>query len=198
MYDALRGRYTFPCPTSGAGHVSLSNFRVLDRLPGARRPAVFHVRFECSCGQHHEALVPHDDLDWAPLGFQEGSFLNLMTDRLQPVAEELVDISARRIQAGEWPWSFFCYPEAQPRPVYPSSFVMLAPGEGAVGVAVRCPTCAAVSVNLVSHQHVDLPFHNDPSIGVVDHDFTHGELTTIDDFREELGSVSFHERRLDL
>ena len=43
MYDALTTRYTFACPTRGQTRVSLSAFRILDRLPGAAHPAVFHV-----------------------------------------------------------------------------------------------------------------------------------------------------------
>ena len=198
MYDALRGRYTFPCPLRGEGHASLSDFRVLERLPGARHPALFRVRFTCSCGGEHDGLVSHDDLDWAPLGFHEGVFLNLMTDRLDAVADELVDLAVRRIQAGEWPWSFFCYPEEQPRPVYPSSFFLLAPGEGSVGVAVRCPACSAVSVNLVSHEHVDLPFHNDSRVGVLEHLFAVDALKTIEMFTDQLYSAAFDERRLNL
>src|SRR3990170_3164638 len=49
--------------------------------------------------------------------------------------------------------------EEHPRPVCPSSFLVLAPGvaSGTIGVAVRCPACERVSLNLVSHEHVDLP-----------------------------------------
>ena len=196
MYDALRGRYTFPCPARGEGYASLSDFLLLERLPGASRPAVYRVRFTCSCGGEHDGLLPHDELDWAPLGFQEGTFLNLMTDRLDPVADELVDIAARRIQAGEWPWSFFCFPEERPRAVFPSSFFVLASADGSVGVAVRCPACAAVSVNLVSHQHVDVPFHNDEQVGVVEHMFARDADRALDEFRAELYSASFDARRL--
>ena len=40
---------------------------------------------------------------------------------------ELGELAAPRIKAGEWPWSFFCWPEERPRPVYPSAFQLLAP-----------------------------------------------------------------------
>jgi hypothetical protein len=198
MYDALKGHYTFACPTRGEGHANLSDFRMLDRLPGTGHPAVFRVRFICSCGDEHDGLVSHDDLDLAPLGFQAGDFLNLLTDRVDAASDELVDLAVRRIQGGEWPWSFFCYPENQPRPIYPSSFFLLAPGESSVGVAARCPTCSAVSVNLVSHQHVDLPFHNDLRVGVVEHVFAQDALRTLDAFTDELYSATFDERRLSL
>ena len=111
-----------------------------------------------------------------------------MTSRLDLVDAELSDLAARRIQAGEWPWSFFCYPEEQPRPVFPSSFFLLAPGDGSLGLAVRCPACQKTSVNLVSHQHVDLPFHNDPEVGVVEHVFSDDVARTLEEFRAELYS----------
>ena len=199
MYDALTSRYTFACPARGETRVSLSSFRELSRLPGAAHPAVFRIRFTCPCGDDHVGLVAHGDLDWAPLGLQDGTtFLNLMTARLEALADELADRAARRIQAGEWPWTFFCYPEELPRPVFPSSFLLLAPGTRSLGLAVRCPSCARTSVNLVSHEHVDLPFHNDREIGVVEHVFADDALATLESFRAELYSARFDARRLAL
>jgi hypothetical protein len=198
VYDALTSRYTFSCPARGESRVTLSAFRELSRLPGAAHPAVFRVRFACPCGEDHVGLVAHDDLDWAPLGLQQGVFLNLMTARLEELADELSDHAARRIQAGEWPWSFFCYPEERPRPVFPSSFLLLSPGERSLGLAVRCPSCSRTSVNLVSHEHVDLPFHNDREIGVVEHVFADDALATLEAFRAELYSAGFDARRLAL
>ncbi len=198
MYDALTGRFTFPCPARGEARVALSAFRELERLPGAAHPALYRVLFACACGEEHGGLVTHDDLDWAPLGLQGGSFYNVMTARLDPCEGELSDLAARRIQAGEWPWSFFCYPEERPRPVFPSSFFLLAPGDGSLGVAVRCPACQRTSVNLVSQAHVDVPFHNDAAVGVVEHVFTEDVEHTLDAFRAELYSGSFDSRRLSL
>ncbi|HEU5066000.1 MAG TPA: hypothetical protein VFT86_09045 [Gaiellaceae bacterium] len=198
MYDALTTRYTFACPARGETSVSLSAFRVLDRLPGAEHPAVFHVVFDCPCGEEHPGLVSDYELDWAPLGLAEERFLNLMTARFEEVKAELTDLAVRRILSGEWPWSFYCYPEDRPRPVFPSSFFLLAPGDGSLGVAVRCPSCERVSVNLVSHEHVDLPFHNDHEIGVVPHLFTGDGERIVVDFREELDSGRFDARRLEL
>ena len=137
MYDALTTRYTFACPARGEAHVCLSSFRELERLPGAAHPAVYRIRFSCSCGDDHDGLVAHDELDWAPLGFGTGLFLNLMTARLEPAAAELGDQALRRLEAGEWPWSFFCYPEERPRPVAPSSFFALTPGERALARMAR-------------------------------------------------------------
>jgi hypothetical protein len=198
MYDALTGRFTFPCPARGETRVMLSSFRRLERLPGAAHPAVFRVVFACSCGREHDGLVSHEELDWAPLGLQGGVFLNLMTARLDSVEEELSDLAARRIQAGEWPWSFFCYPEDKPRPVFPSAFFLLAPGDGSLGLAVRCPACARMSVNLVSHQHVDVPFHHDGEVGVVEHVFADDVDAAVEEFCAELHSSAFDARRIDL
>ena len=201
MFDALTTRYGFACPERGEARVSLSCFRRIEQLPGAEHPAVFQVDFDCGCGGQHPGLVSHDELDWAPLGLQQaGVFLNLMTATFDPVEGELTDLAARRIGAGEWPWSFFCYPEERPRPIFPSSFWLLAPGtpSGSVGVAVRCPACARISVNLVSPEHVDLPFHNDEEIGVVEHVFVPDGERVLEEFSAELHSARFDARRLSL
>jgi hypothetical protein len=198
MYDVLRSRYTFACPARGETHVALSSFRRIARLPGAAHPAVYRVQFQCGCGDEHVGLVADDDLDWAPLGLSAGTYLNLMTSTFDAVAAELAQVSALRIKAGEWPWSFFCYPEERSRPVFPSSFSLLAPGGNAVGVAVHCPGCARISVNLVSPEHIDLPFHNDTHVGVVEHVFDGDTLPTVELFRADLYSSAFDVRRLAL
>jgi hypothetical protein len=200
MYDVLTTRYTFSCPVRGESAVPLSSFRRFDRLEGTAHPVVYCVSFECPCGEQHPGLVAHDELDWAPLGFKGGRFLNLMTARLESVETELGDLALRRIESGDWPWSFFCYPEGEPRPVFPSSFLLLAPGgrEDRLGLAVRCPACEQVSLNLVSHEHVDLPFHNDADVGVVEHVFVMDALRAVEQFCTELYSARFDERRLQL
>jgi hypothetical protein len=200
MYDALTTRYTFACPSRGETYVQLSSFRRLERLEGTGHPVVYRVWFDCQCGQEHPGLVAHDDLDWAPLGFHAGPFLNLLTSRIEEAGAEFGEASCRRIEAGEWPWSFFCYPEGRPRPVSPSAFFLLAPGgrETRMGLAVRCPACDRMSVNLVSHQHVDLPFHNDAEVGVVEHVFAADARLTVEEFHAELYSASFDARRLQL
>ena len=197
MYDALTSRYGFSCPVRGETSVTLSAFRSLERLEGTAHPVVYRVTFACSCGDEHPGLVTHDELDWAPLGVEgAGRFFNLMTAKLEDSADEFGDLAARRIQAGEWPWSFFCLPEERPRPVFPSSFVLLAAADGTVGLAVRCPACARTSVNLVTTSHVDLPFHNDAEVGVVRHVFWEEPL--VEEFRSFLGSSEFDARRLRL
>jgi hypothetical protein len=201
MYDSLTTSYTFACPIHGETHVRLSRFRRLQELPGPHHPTVYRVEFACGCGGEHPGLVTHDELDWAPLGLQdETRFVNLMTSRVEALAGELGDIAATRIKAGEWPWSFFCFPEERPRPVTPSAFQLLAPAASAdrVGVAVRCPVCGKLSVNLVSRAHVDVPFVNDREIGVVQHLFEDDVAATLEEFRAELWSGSFDARRLGL
>ena len=116
MYDALTGRYTFSCPHREEARVTLSAFRRLERLPGAAHPAVYGVRFDCSCGDVHSGLVSHDELDWAPLGAAAGRFLNLMTSTFDDAWTELAETAAARVKAGEWPWSFYCYAEGRSRP----------------------------------------------------------------------------------
>jgi hypothetical protein len=196
MYDGLTGRYRFSCPAAGEVRVRLSGFRLLDRLEGAAHPAVYKVTFACPCGDDHEGLVAHDDLDWKPLGADAVEFFNVMTRRLESAGDELLDQAARRIGAGAWPWSFFCYPEGRPRPVFPSAFRVLAPADELVGVAVRCPACARTSVNVVSHRHVDEPFYSDRRVGVVEHVFDADREAIVAAFREELESGSFDARSL--
>ena len=200
MYDPLRTRYVLSCPSRGETAVTLSAFRRLERLPGAVHPAVFAITFSCPCGDEHPGLVAHDDLDWAPLGLEAGTFVDLMTDRVRDAGKELGEVAAGRIRAGQWPWSFFCYAEDRPQPVFPSSFTLLAPGSpgGVVGVAVRCPHCEARSINLVSHAHIDLPFHNDAEVGVVEHVFEADAERAVEEFRLELYSGAFDSRRLAL
>ena len=199
MYDPLTSRYAFSCPHGRLPRVPLSEFRTLERLPGAKHPAVFQVTFACPCGSEHPGLVSHPELDVAPVGVGvEGDFRNLLTGLDDGLELELSDLAATRIGAGEWPWSFFCFLEGRPQPITPSAFAVIAPGERLLGVAARCPACSATSVNLVTREHLDIPFWNDESVGVVDHVFGEDALRTIEEFRASLDSSRFDERRLDL
>jgi hypothetical protein len=198
MYDGLTGLYTFACPVRGEVRLPLSAFRVLERLPGASHPAVFKVTFACDCGSEHEGLVAHDDLDWAPLAGSDVAFLNLMTSKLETATDDLLELAAAHIRAGKWPWTFFCYPEERPLPVFPSSFRALAAGEDRLGLAVECPACSRTSVNLVTHRHVDVPFYNDRKVDVVEHIFPGDREATLAEFRAELDSGAFDARRRDL
>jgi hypothetical protein len=201
MYDTLTTTYRLSCPRHGQAAVRLSRFRRLEELPGASHPAVYRILFACGCGEEHAGLVAQDDLDLAPLGLEEERrFVNLMTSREDSLGAELTELAARRIKAGEWPWSFFCWPEDRPRPVFPSAFRLLVESgpRNRVGIAVRCPVCARVSLNLVTRDHVDLPFHNDREIGVVGHVFADDAAATVEAFTAELYSASFDARRLTL
>ena len=200
MYDALGARYTFACPEREHASVPLSAFREVERLPGAAHPAVFRIRFACVCGDEHDGLLAHGDLDWAPLGVgEERTFHNLMTNRVEAVSDELGDLAVRRIQAGSWPWSVFCFPEGRPRPAFPSLFELLTPsGGGSVGLAARCSSCGRLSVNVVSTAHVDVPFHHDAEVGVLAHVFPDDAFRTLEEFRSELWSETFDARRLQL
>lgn len=201
MYDALAVRYVFNCPEGGEARVPVSALRTIERLPGAVSPAVFQVSFLCKCGDVHNGLISHDDLDWAPIsgGAAGMQFLNLMTSGSGDLADELLMIAASKIKAGQWPWVFYCYPEAQQRPAFPSAIHFVScDSHRQYGVAVRCPACQATSINIVSQQHLDMPFVNDPRIGVVEHVFGADMEIAVESFRATLYSASFDERRLDL
>lgn len=201
MYDALTTRYRLSCPHRGETSVRLSGFRRLDELPGPQHPVVYRIEFACGCGEEHPGLVAHDELDWAPLGLtEERRFVNFMTARSDPLAAELTEIAARRIKAGEWPWSFYCWPEERPRQVYPSSFWLLAAGDrdGRILVAVRCPACGRLSVNLVSPDHLDLPFHNDREVGVITQLLDDAPERTAEGLRAGSASLGLETRRLEL
>jgi hypothetical protein len=53
-------------------------------------------------------------------------------------------------------------------------------------------------VNVVSHEHVDVPFHNDREVGVVEHVFADDRHASVEEFRAELWSASYDARRLAL
>jgi hypothetical protein len=199
MYDPLTSTYSLACRHGWQAQVPLSSFRSLSRLPGPAHPALYAVEFACRCGEEHQGLVSQAELDWAHLGTTADlTFRNLMTARDDPLAAELVEAAATRIRAGEWPWSFFCYPEGRARPVTPSAFSLIAPGAGLFGIAVECPVCSSVSVNVVTQEHVDIPFRNDETVGVLTHVFPRDAQRAVEEFRAELASARFDERRLDL
>jgi hypothetical protein len=154
--------------------VRLSRFRRVERLPGPSHPAVYDVAFSCTCGEEHDGLVTHDELDWAPVGAEDPAFFNVMTGRLESTSAELVEQAASNIKRGRWPWCFFCYSEERPRPVYPSAFRVVAPQEDRIVLAAGCPACGRTSANLVSAEHLDIPFYSDLEIDVVERVFPAG------------------------
>jgi hypothetical protein len=88
------------------------------------------------------------------------------------------------------------------RPVWPSSLAMVAPGEagrdGVVGVAMSCPGCGEVSLNLVSGPHLDVPFYHDKVVRYVDRPFGDGRDLTVEGFHHQLHSARFDSERADL
>jgi len=191
MYDMLRACYRFHCPAMGdesAATVRLSEFRRLERLPGAAHPAVYRVRFHCPCGGDHDGLVTHGDLDYGPLGAGGPVFRNLLTGHDEPVATELADIARHHVRRGNWPWTAYCTAEHTIRPAFPSSIALVAPSRDAelVGVAVACSNCGRTSVNLVTRPHLDVPFFNDPVVRYLDGPLDDGADLTIKRFHERL------------
>lgn len=170
MYDALTASYRFSCPErDGTVAVRLSAFRTVDRLPGPSHPAVYTVTFSCPCGEVHEGLVPHDDLDLAPLAPVEAPFFNVMTGKLEETGSELADQAVGHLRRGAWPWCFFCRSEQRVQPVFPSAFRAVVPGEGSSRVlAAHCPGCGRLSANIVSPHHLDVPFYSDREVGVIE------------------------------
>ena len=141
----------------------LSRFRSIERLPGAAHPAVFRVTYLCDCGDDHVGLVAHDDLDYGPIAATSVEFRNLVTGRTEPVAGELVELTRAAGAAGQLAVELYCGREAKLKPVFPSS---LAAGAAAadselVGVAMHCPSCGELSLNVVSEAHLDVPFYHD-------------------------------------
>lgn len=192
MFDQLRNRYTLHCPDRDeATHVPVSAFRVVRRLRGASTPAVFRVEFDCDCGGRHETLVAHDRLDWEPLGAESTeTFTNLLTGRRELLATELVEHATEHLRRGSWPWTFFCHPESALRPGFPSSLRFVTPehdhGGDRVGVLVRCFTCERHTVNIVSRDHLDVPWHNDDAIAFVAQVFERDQIAPEERFRHQL------------
>jgi len=199
MYDAIRAKYRFHCPhrpEGGLRAVALSRFRSLQRLPGPSHPAVFRVTYHCDCGEDHVGLVPHGDLDYGSLAATGLEFRNLVTGKTEPVDTELADLARLQVQQGNWPWRLFCGLEDKLKPVFPSSLRLLCPADAElVGVAMRCPTCGHVSLNVVSESHLDVPFYHDPVVRLIDRPYGDARDLTVERFHEELWSAGFDAER---
>lgn len=193
MFDPLQNRYQLRCPThEHETWVSVSDFRRIKRLHGATAPAVFRVVFRCTaCSEHHESLVSHDRLDYEPIAHDSmQTYTNLLTGTRELVGADLGDISGELIRKGTWPWTFYCHPESAVRPGFPSSLRVVAdePEHDRIGVMVRCFACARLSVNIVSRDHLDVPFHNDPQIAFVPTLVNEAQLSPEEAFRHQLES----------
>jgi hypothetical protein len=202
MYDVIRASYQFHCPLHPHGElhaVALSRFRSIERLPGAAHPAVFRVTYRCDCGDDHVGLVAHDDLDYTPIGVAQVTFRNLLTGRTEPVGAELLDLARAQVQRGNWPWQLYCGREAKLKPVFPSSLTMVCPAESElVGVAMLCPSCGELSLNVVSESHLDVPFYHDPVVRLIDRPFGDRRDLTLDSFHDQLWSAGFDAARASL
>ena len=172
MYEPLDRALSLSLSGTGGGGACAA-FRFQDRrAPAGLGPsvAVYEVRL-LPVRRRACRAVAHDELDWAPIGPTEERFFNIMTGRLEPAADELVEQAAGLIRRGFWPWCFFCYAEERPQPLFPSAFRLIAPDAGRVVLAARCPACERTSVNVVSSDHVDVPFYSDREVGVVERIF---------------------------
>jgi hypothetical protein len=199
LYDPLRNRYRFTCPVeSAADDRPLSAFRAIERLPGPGHPAVYRVHYVCAvCGDEHPALLSERELDCGPVSpSTDLEFVNILTGRSEPVADEITDAAERHLRRGNWPWTFYCACEHEVRPGYPSHLARLSPAEDArvVGVAVRCACCGGVSINLVSQRHLDEPFYHDRVLRFVDRPLPPG-ATSLERFSQELWGSAFDEER---
>lgn len=192
MFDQLRNRYQLRCPERDVETwIPVSGFRQIRRLRGATSPAVFRVVFDCECGGQHETLVAHDRLDWEPLGTESTeTFTNLLTGRRELLGTELQELAADNLRRGTWPWTFWCHPESAVRPGFPSSLRFVTPehdhGDDRVGVLVRCFSCERHTVNIVSRDHLDVPWHNDEAIAFVAQVFDADRLEPEERFRHQL------------
>jgi hypothetical protein len=200
MYDVLRASYRFHCPADPSGSrrtVPLSRFRSIERLQGAAHPAVFRIGYRCDCGQDHVGLVSHDDLDYRPIGgSSELEFRNLLTGRLESVGSEMLEIAGAHVKRGNWPWRLYCCNESTLKPVFPSCLTHVAPAEtDLVGVAMRCPSCGDLSLNVVTRAHLDVPFYHDDVVRIIERPFGDHRDLTIERFHEDLWSAGFDAER---
>jgi hypothetical protein len=201
MYDLLRASYRFHCPAAPEGvlrSVPLSSFRSIERLAGAAHPAVFRVAYRCGCGEEHVGLVSHDELDYRPIGAgEELEFTNLLTGRAEPIGNELLELAGAQVRQGNWPWRLYCCREGVLKPVFPSCLTHVAGGEdgGLVGVAMRCPVCDQLSLNVVTRAHLDVPFHHDQIVRVIERPYGDLRDLTAERFHEELWSAGFDAER---
>jgi hypothetical protein len=98
--------------------------------------------------------------------------------------------ATEQMRKGRWPWTFWCHPESAVRPGFPSSLRFVTPehdhGNERVGVLVRCFTCERHTVNIVSREHLDVPWHNDPAIAYVAQLFDGDQIAPEERFRHQL------------
>ena len=122
-----------------------------------------------------------------------------MTSRLEPVGAELGDLAALRITSGGVAVELLLLPGGAAA-ARVSVLVRAPHGDGRDGRACRAlpelPPALASTSSLTAH--IDMPFHNDREVGVVEHLFAEDAVATLEEFRAELWSASFDARRLAL
>ena len=176
--DALTTTYRFSCPQRGEAIVRLSSFRA-DRAASGRGASCRLLRSLrlLAAATSTSASSPRRSSTGSRWVSSRGrTFVNLMTSRHDDLSADLRALALTRIEAGEWPWSFFCYlggagSSRDAVVVHAACAGWRSCARGSLGLAVRCPVCGSVSINVVSEPHVDLPFWNDPHVGVVEHVF---------------------------
>ena len=106
----------------------LSRFRSLEQLPGARAsgrlPRRVRVRLRGRASRRSSRTTISTGRRSASGRDHVPEPDDLVASR--PSATSSAALAAARIKAGEWPWTFFCWPEERPRPVFPSAFQLLA------------------------------------------------------------------------
>ena len=176
MYDALTDalHVLVPTPRRDEGARSRPSGGST-RLPGSAHPAVYRVEFACGCGGEHPGLVTHDELDWAPLGAGERTpFLNLMTSRLDDAGDELGDLAARRIEAGDVAVELLLLPggaAAARLPVRRSRCSRPGGRAAASGSRFAAPSAARLGQPRLARRTSTCPSTTTREIGVVEHVF---------------------------
>ena len=86
--------------------------------PGPGHPAVYRVHYVCAvCGDEHPALLSEPELDCGPVApTTDLAFVNVLTGRSEPVADEISGVAEHHLRRGNWPWTFYCACEHEVRP----------------------------------------------------------------------------------
>ena len=204
MYDALTTTYTLlvPAPRRDA--------RAAVALPPARAAArARSIRPSTASSSPAAAATstPGSSRTTTSTGRRSASsdettFVNLMTSQRRAARRTSSrDLAAARIKAGEWPWSFFCWPEERPRPVFPSAFRLLAP-TAAAAIAWRRRALPVLRARLGEPRLARArrrAVHERPRGRRRRSTCSRDDAgATVEEFRAELDSESFDARRLDL
>jgi len=142
--------------------------------------------------------VSHDDLDYAPIGAADVTFRNLLTGRTEPVGASCSSWPAARCRRAT-AVAAVLRPRGEAEagvPVEPDDG--LPADSQLVGVAMRCPSCGELSLNVVTESHLDVPFYHDRTVRLIDRPFGDRRDLTVDAFHAELWSAGFDAARASL